>query len=87
MYVLFGAQDVLDIVNDNYPSTVENATKSQRNVQHETRKNDQKALFYIHQYMDTKVFENIVDTVTTKATWDTLVRCYDGDTSVKKVEL
>lgn len=87
MLVLFGAQDVLDLVNDNYTPVAENATEAQRNVQHETRKNDQNALFYIHQCVKTKVFEKIIDLTTTKAMWDTLVWCYGGDASVKKVKL
>ena len=42
MCVLFGAQDVLDLVNDDYIPVAlpENATDVQRN--------DQKTLFYIH---------------------------------------
>src|ERR1044072_6934130 len=48
---------------------------------------DQKALFYIHQCGDATVFEKIADSMTSKGAWDTLVRCYGGDTSVKKVKL
>lgn len=33
------------------------------------------------------MFEKIVDLTTEKAVWDTLVRCYRGDTSVKNVKL
>lgn len=33
------------------------------------------------------IFEKIVDSMTTKVAWDTLVRCYGGDASVKKVKL
>ena len=33
------------------------------------------------------MFEKVVDSETTKAAWDTLVRCYSGETSVKKVKL
>lgn len=51
------------------------------------RKNDQNELLYMYQCMDTKVFEINVDSRTAKATWDTLVRCFGGDTSVKKVKL
>ncbi|XP_050876797.1 uncharacterized protein LOC127080519 [Lathyrus oleraceus] len=85
--VLFGAQYVLDLVNDSYAALSENATDAQRNAQHEMRKKDQKALFYIHQCVDVDMFEKIVDSTTAKAAWDTLVRCYGGDASVKKVRL
>lgn len=44
-------------------------------------------LFDIHLCRDTNVFEKIVDSTTAKAVWDTLVRCYDDGTSVKKVKL
>lgn len=64
MHVFFYAQDVLDLVKDNY---VPNATEAQRNVQRETMKKDQKTLFYIHQCVDANVFEKIVDSTTTKA--------------------
>lgn len=37
--------------------------------------------------MDVNVFENIVDSTTTKAMWDILIRCYSDDASVKKVKL
>lgn len=53
----------------------------------ETRKKDQKSLFYIHQCVDMNVFEKIVNSTTTKGAWDTLVWCYGGDASVKKVKL
>src|ERR1051325_9425384 len=50
-------------------------------------KRDQKALFYIHQCVDAIVFEKIADSMTSKGAWDTLVRCYGGDASVKKLKL
>lgn len=58
MRVLFGIQDVLDLVNNNYVSVAlsANATDTQSNAQCDMRKKDQKALFYIHQYMDAQVF-------------------------------
>ncbi|XP_050917844.1 uncharacterized protein LOC127135070 [Lathyrus oleraceus] len=87
MCVLFGGQDVLDVVNDSYMEVATNATKAQRNTNKVTRNKDQKALFYIHQCMDMNVFEKIVDSMTMKVVWDTLVRCYAGDTLVKKVKL
>ena len=50
MCVLFGAQDVLDLINDGYVQVtlLENATDVQKNAQGDLRKKDQKALFYIH---------------------------------------
>lgn len=40
MCVLFGAQDVLELINDDYTPVAENATKVQRNAHRETRKKD-----------------------------------------------
>lgn len=33
MRVLFGGQDILDLVNDDYAQVAENATETQRNMQ------------------------------------------------------
>lgn len=87
MRVLFGAQDVLEFVNDGVPDLAENATEAQRNLHREKKKKDQKALFYIHQCVDAKIFEKIAESTTAKAAWDTLVRCYGGNATVKKVKL
>ena len=87
MRVLFGAQDVLEFVNDGVPDLAGNATEAQRNLHREKKKKDQKALFYIHQCVDAKIFEKIAESTTAKAAWDTLVRCYGGDATVKKVKL
>ena len=87
MRVLFGAQDVLDLVTEGYISVATDATNEQRDAHRDVRKKYQKALFYIHQCVDTNVFEKIDDSTTVKAAWDTLSRCYGGDTSVKKVKL
>lgn len=61
MRVLLGAQDIIDLVNDIDTLIVEDATQAQRNVQRDTRKKDPKALFYIHECVDTMVFEKIAD--------------------------
>ena len=81
MIVLFGAQDVLELVTEGY---VPVAADAQKNAQKDTKKKDQRVLFYIHQCVDEDVFEKIADAATAKAAWDTLVRCYGGDASVKK---
>ena len=87
MRVLFGSQDVLDLVTDGYAPLAADMTEAQKITLKALRKKDQKTLFYIHQCVDANVFEKIADSETTKATWDTLVRCYGGDASVKKVKL
>ncbi|KAK2391241.1 hypothetical protein QL285_064719 [Trifolium repens] len=87
MIVLFGAQDVLELVTEGYVPVAADATDAQKLAQKDTKKKDQRALFYIHQCVDENVFEKIADSETAKAAWDTLVRCYGGDASVKKVKL
>ena len=87
MIVLFGAQDVLELVTEGYVPVAADATDAQKLAQKDTKKKDQRALFYIHQCVDENVFEKIADSETAKAAWDTLIRCYGGDASVKKVKL
>ncbi|KAK2366943.1 hypothetical protein QL285_080272 [Trifolium repens] len=87
MLVLFGAQDVLKLVIEGYVLVAADATDAQKLAQKDLKKKDQRALFYIHQCVDEHVFEKITDSATAKAAWDTLVRCYSGDASVKKVKL
>lgn len=87
MRVLFDAQDVLDLVNGDYVPIAVDVTEAHRNVQREMRKKDQNMLFYIHQCMNANVFGKIVDSTTAKAASGTLVRCYGGDASMKKVKL
>ncbi|KAK2403434.1 hypothetical protein QL285_052871 [Trifolium repens] len=87
MCVLFGVQDVLELVTDGNVPVAADATEEQKEAQRKERKRDQKALFFIHQCVDENVFEKIADSETAKAAWDTLVRCYGGDASVKKVKL
>lgn len=87
MRVLFGAQDMFELVNGDYTSVIEKTTKVQRNMQREMRKRYWKTLFYIHQCVDMNVFKKIVDSTMEKVTWDTLVWCYDCNASVKKVKL
>ena len=87
MRVLFGAQDVLDLVSEGYVPAAADATVEQKSEEKATRKRDQKALFFIHQCVDENVFEKIVDATTSEVAWDILTRCYGGDVSVKKVKL
>ena len=49
MRVLFGSQDVLDLVTNGYNLLEADATEAQKITQKALRKKDHKALFYIHQ--------------------------------------
>ncbi|GAU35825.1 hypothetical protein TSUD_56310 [Trifolium subterraneum] len=55
--------------------------------QMKAQKKDSKALFLIHQCVDSKVFEKIADATTSKDAWDILQKSYGGDAKVKKVKL
>ena len=66
MRVLFGAQDVLDLVTDGYVPAAADATEEQRTAERVMRNRDQKALFYIHQCVDEIVFEKIANSTTSK---------------------
>ena len=77
-------QGVLDLVIDSYTVVATDATEAQRNTHRETRKKDHKSLIYIHQCVDTNVFEKSVDSTMTNAVWDTLVQCYGGDACSKR---
>ena len=59
MHVLFGSQDVLDLVTDDYDMLEADATEAQKITQKALRKKDQKVLFYIHQCVDVNVFEKM----------------------------
>ncbi|XP_019429222.1 PREDICTED: uncharacterized protein LOC109336861 [Lupinus angustifolius] len=87
MKVLFGYQEVLEIVQNRYQSIGEDATEAQRSTFRECKKRDCKTLFMIHQYVDESNFEKISSAKTTKEVWDNLEKCCAGAEKVKKVKL
>ncbi|XP_019439043.1 PREDICTED: uncharacterized protein LOC109344742 [Lupinus angustifolius] len=87
MKVLFGYQEVLDIIQEGYQSVGEDATEAQRLVHRDCKKRDCKALFMIHQCVDESNFEKISNAKTAKEAWDSLDKCYAGAEKVKKVKL
>jgi len=72
MKVIFGFRDVLEIVNNGVEVLPTNPTDVQRIAHKEVKKKDCKALFYIHQCMDNKVFEKIADAESSKEVCNTL---------------
>lgn len=87
MKVIFGFQDVLEIVSNGFEVLQENPTDVQRNAHKEAKKKDCKPLSYIHQCVDNKVFKKIADSDSSKKAWDTLVKYFSGDDKVKKIRL
>lgn len=86
MCVLFGTQEVFDIFNEKYVGLVANPTDAQRNTNREVKKKDRSEGFVLYS-SNVEVFEKIEEATTSKAVWDTLVRCYSDDGKVKKMRL
>ncbi|GAU44957.1 hypothetical protein TSUD_100290 [Trifolium subterraneum] len=87
MKVIFIVQEADEQVNTTLDPLPANATKQQRTTFREAQKKDNKALFLIHQCVDSKVFEKIADATTSKDAWDILQKSDGGDAKVKKVKL
>ncbi|GAU42392.1 hypothetical protein TSUD_296900 [Trifolium subterraneum] len=87
MKVIFIVQEADEQVNTILDPLPANATEQQRTTFREAQKKDSKALFLIHQCVDSKVFEKIADATTSKDAWDILQKRYGGDAKVKKVKL
>jgi hypothetical protein len=85
--VIFGFQDVIEIVNNGVEALPENPTDVQRNAHREAKKKDCKTLFYIQQCVDNKVFEKNACVESSKKAWDTLVKYISGNDKVKKIWL
>lgn len=87
MKVVFGYQEVLDVVQNGVQELGENPTDAQRATYNSSKKKDCKALFFIHQSLDTANFEKIAAAKSAKEAWDTLENSYKGGAKVLKVRL
>ncbi|GAU30142.1 hypothetical protein TSUD_360350 [Trifolium subterraneum] len=87
MKVIFIVQEADQQVNTVVDPLPANAIEQQRTTFREAQKKDSKALFLIHQCVDSQVFEKIADATTSKDAWDILQKSYGGDAKVKKVKL
>lgn len=61
MNVLFGYQDVLEVIKNEVTTLVEGGTNAQQSKHKEKKTKDFKALFFIHQCVDADNFEKIGD--------------------------
>lgn len=59
MKIIFGAQDVCDMVETCVEALPEDVIAAQKKAHKEDKKRDYNALFLIHQSVDSKVFEKI----------------------------
>ena len=87
MKVIFRFQEVVEIVNDGITALEDEASDEQTAVHRDKKKKDGKALFLIHQCVDSNVFEKIIEEETAKGAWDKLKSLYGGDEKLKKVKL
>ena len=87
MKVIFGFQDVLDVIKNGVPVLDRGATDAQKAAHKETQKKDCKALFLIHQCVDANHFDKILNATSGKEAWDLLGKCYGGAEKLKKVKL
>jgi hypothetical protein len=79
MKSLFGAQDVSDLVQNEYEDLGANPTEAQRLAFKGAKKKDCKTLFYIQQNVDTQHFEKIAKATRSKETWDILENYHNGE--------
>ncbi|KAK2352556.1 putative mitochondrial protein [Trifolium repens] len=84
MSVIFGYQEVEDLVTNGVEPLVANATEAQQTAFKALKKRDCKAQFLIHQCVDAANFEKIS---AAKEAWDILNNAYGGGDKVKKVKL
>ncbi|CAJ2647891.1 unnamed protein product [Trifolium pratense] len=87
MNVIFSYQDVEDLITTGYEPLAAKATQDQQTAFKEVKKKDSKALFLIHQCVDSSNFEKIAGARTAKAAWDILSNAHGGGDKVKKVKL
>ncbi|GAU50018.1 hypothetical protein TSUD_331710 [Trifolium subterraneum] len=87
MKVVFGFQDVWDLVQSGVEPITDTSTDVEKATFKELKKKDYKALFIIHQCVSPDNFERVGDALSSKEAWDNLEKAYGGATKVKKVRL
>lgn len=87
MKMLFGYQEVHDIVKSRYQELGENPTDEERATYRESKKKDCKVLFLIHQCIDAANFDKIAGATTSKEAWDILDKSFKGDAKLLKIRL
>ena len=78
---------MLDIISTDVIPLETNPTEAHKATHREQMKKDDKAIFLIHQCVDSNVLEKITDYETTKEAWDVLATTYASDKQTKKVRL
>ncbi|KHN15546.1 hypothetical protein glysoja_048861, partial [Glycine soja] len=79
MRALFGFQDVYEVVQNGIEEPTASTPDAQRQVWKDLKKKYRKALFFLHQYVDSAHFEKIAPATTSKEAWDILAKACSGD--------
>lgn len=76
MKVLFGFQEVIDVIENGFQPLVQGASDAQKATHKEMKKQDSKAMFILHQCVDDIHFEKIGNETTSKEAWDIIVKSH-----------
>jgi hypothetical protein len=87
MKVLFGYQEVLEIVINGVTPLGADATEAVIATHKEEKKKNYKALFLIHSCVDNDNFEKVGDCESAKQAWEILEKAYAGAVKAKVVRL
>ncbi|XP_058759895.1 uncharacterized protein LOC131633199 [Vicia villosa] len=85
MKVLFGYQEVLDIVNNGVTPLGDEPTAAHQATFKEEKKKDYKALFLIHSCVHGDNFEKVSDCESTRQAWVSMEKAYGGAAKAKVV--
>jgi hypothetical protein len=87
MKVIFGFQEVQEVVETAIEALPANASDAQQQAYRALKKKDFKAMFFIHQCVDLTNFQKIENASSAKECWDILQRSHAGDEKLKQVRL
>lgn len=87
MKVVFRYQGALDVIRSGVTPPDASPTETARETHREQMKKDDKAIYFLHQCVDSNVLEKIIEYETAKEAWDVLATTYADDRQTKKVKL
>ena len=85
MRVMLGYQEVLEVVVNGVLDLDANPTEMHKQIHLENKKKDCKALFFLHQSIDSGIFEKIFGASIVKEAWDILDKRCKRVEKIKKV--
>ena len=87
MNVVFRYQGVLDVIRSGVTPLDATPTEAASATHREQMKKDDKAIYFLHQCVNSNVLEKIIEYETAKEASDVLETTYVGDRQTKKVKL